>query len=156
MKNTLVPVKHDGNYRIFLFRVPETQYVYCGNRVIVETKKGKQYATCVADSFRVSDDELEAVCQMYQTTAKDLRYVIGSIYETLWDIEELEPEPAPEPEYIETRVVVNDGLVTAVFAESKKVNVEVIDLDNNTDDSDEIAYENLMKDIESGKMIKVF
>ena len=156
MKNTLVPVKHDGNYRIFLFRVPDLQYLYCGNRVIVDTKKGKQYATCVADSFRVDDDELEDVCKMYDTTAKNLRYVIGSIYETLWNIEEPEPEPAPVPEYIDTTVVVQGGLVVEVYAASNKVNIDVIDLDNQDDDSEQAAYNALMERVKAEEMINVF
>ena len=157
MKNNLVPVKHDESSAIYLFRVPEPQYLFCGTRVIVDTKKGKKYGTCAADIFNVADDDLDSVCKMYGTTAKDLRYVIGTVREELFLIyDQTKEKPDPEPEYIDTSVIVEDGLITAVYAASKRVNVEVIDLDNETDDSDEKAYSELMKDVESGRMRKVF
>lgn len=157
MKNNLVPVKHDESSAIYLFRVPEPQHLFCGTRVIVDTKKGKKYGTCAADIFNVADDDLDSVCKMYGTTAKDLRYVIGTVREELFLIyDQTKEKPDPEPEYIDTSVIVEDGLITAVYAASKRVNVEVIDLDNETDDSDEKAYSELMKDVESGRMRKVF
>lgn len=163
MKNNLVPVKHDEGDRIYLFRVPETQYLFCGTRVIVDTKKGKKYGTCAADLFNVADDDLDSVCKMYGTTAKDLRSVIGMVCETIWESDKAEDVPADEDESLcfldektSVTVVVNEGLVAEVYADDPNVFVKVIDLDNRDDDSAEIAYKKLMKDVESGKMNDVF
>lgn len=50
--------KHDNSEKKYLFRMPYGENINNGDRVVVETKKGKDYATVViADRMANLDDE---------------------------------------------------------------------------------------------------
>lgn len=47
----LAIIKHDDDYRKFLFQVPDHVYLKKGDRVICKTRRGEADGTCVYDSF---------------------------------------------------------------------------------------------------------
>lgn len=54
---TVVMVKHKGNPKNFLFRVPDGHTIKDGMHVIVDTKHGMQEAITVADSIDIESEE---------------------------------------------------------------------------------------------------
>ena len=54
---TVVMVKHKGNPKKFLFRVPDGHTIKDGMHVIVDTKHGMQEAITVADSIDIESEE---------------------------------------------------------------------------------------------------
>ena len=54
---TVVMVKHQGNPKKFLFRVPDGHEIKEGMSVIVDTKHGMQEAITVADSIDIESEE---------------------------------------------------------------------------------------------------
>ena len=54
---TVVMVKHQGNPKKFLFRVPDGHTIKDGMHVIVDTKHGMQEAITVADSIDIESEE---------------------------------------------------------------------------------------------------
>lgn len=54
---TVVMVKHKGNPKKFLFRVPFGHEIKEGMSVIVDTKHGMQEAITVADSIDIESEE---------------------------------------------------------------------------------------------------
>ena len=54
---TVVMVKHKGNPKKFLFRVPDGHEIKEGISVIVDTKHGMQEAITVADSIDIESEE---------------------------------------------------------------------------------------------------
>ena len=54
---TVVMVKHKGNTKKFLFRVPDGHTIKDGMHVIVDTKHGMQEAITVADSIDIESEE---------------------------------------------------------------------------------------------------
>lgn len=54
---TVVMVKHQGNPKKFLFRVPDGHEIKEGMSVIVDTKQGMQEAITVADSIDIESEE---------------------------------------------------------------------------------------------------
>ena len=54
---TVVMVRHQGNPKKFLFRVPDGHTIKDGMHVIVDTKHGMQEAITVADSIDIESEE---------------------------------------------------------------------------------------------------
>ena len=54
---TVVMVKHQGNPKKFLFRVPDGHEIKEGMSVIVDTKQGMQETITVADSIDIESEE---------------------------------------------------------------------------------------------------
>ena len=54
---TVVMVRHQGNPKKFLFRVPDGHEIKEGMSVIVDTKHGMQEAITVADSIDIESEE---------------------------------------------------------------------------------------------------
>ena len=54
---TVVMVRHQGNPKKFLFRVPDGHEIKEGMSVIVDTKQGMQEAITVADSIDIESEE---------------------------------------------------------------------------------------------------
>lgn len=54
---TVVMVRHQGNPKKFLFRVPAGHTIKDGMHVIVDTKHGMQEAVAIADSIDIESEE---------------------------------------------------------------------------------------------------
>ena len=54
---TVVMVKHQGNPKKFLFRVPDGHTIKDGMHVIVDTKHGMQEAVAITDSIDIESEE---------------------------------------------------------------------------------------------------
>ena len=55
----LAIIKHDNDYRKFLFSVPDHVYLKKGDRVICKTRFGESDGTCVYDSFALDGPALD-------------------------------------------------------------------------------------------------
>ena len=54
---TVVMVRHQGNPKKFLFRVPDGHTIKDGMHVIVDTKHGMQEAVAITDSIDIESEE---------------------------------------------------------------------------------------------------
>ena len=54
---TVVMVKHQGNPKKFMFRVPDGHTIKDGMHVIVDTKHGMQEAVAITDSIDIESEE---------------------------------------------------------------------------------------------------
>lgn len=77
----IVIVKHENCATKYVFEVPEKEYVYAGDLVLVENKRGKVLATCMCDGFNVKPDspEFNAILEGFGAT-QPLAKVIGKFY----------------------------------------------------------------------------
>lgn len=84
----LVIVKHENCGQKFLFQVPEKQYVYAGNLVLVKNKKGETLATCLCDGFTVDEnsDTYKSILSAFGAS-EPLATVVGRYYFDRWEDE---------------------------------------------------------------------
>lgn len=52
----IVIVKHENCGQKFLFKVPESESVRAGDLVLVNTRRGEVFATCMCDSFYIDEN----------------------------------------------------------------------------------------------------
>lgn len=71
---TVVMVKHQGNPKKFLFRVPDGHTIKDGMHVIVDTKHGMQEAVAITDSIDIESEE--AACKLFQGVTLPLKRVL--------------------------------------------------------------------------------
>ena len=71
---TVVMVKHKGNPKNFLFRVPDGHTIKDGMHVIVDTKHGMQEAVAITDSIDMESEE--AACKLFQGVTLPLKRVL--------------------------------------------------------------------------------
>ncbi len=72
----LVFVKHVGDYKSYLFRVPMQIQLKAGEQVFVDTIQGEYMGTCISSSFIVDKYTIEQI--IAGTGAYEpLKYVIG-------------------------------------------------------------------------------
>ena len=77
----IVIVKHENCVTKYVFEVPEKEYVYAGDLVLVENSRGKVLATCMCDGFNVKPDSPEFNAILEGFGAKQpLAKVIGKFY----------------------------------------------------------------------------
>lgn len=82
----IVIVKHENCEQKFLFEVPESKSVCAGDLVLVNTRYGETYATCLCDSFYIDESKKEHqnILAAFGTT-KVTASVIGICYIDRWD-----------------------------------------------------------------------
>ena len=71
---TVVMVRHQGNPKKFLFRVPDGHTIKDGMHVIVDTKHGMQEAVAITDSIDLESEE--AACKLFQGVTLPLKRVM--------------------------------------------------------------------------------
>lgn len=71
---TVVMVRHQGNPKKFLFRVPDGHTIKDGMHVIVDTKHGMQEAVAITDSIDIESEE--AACKLFQGVTLPLKRVL--------------------------------------------------------------------------------
>lgn len=76
----LVIVKHEKCEKKYLFRVPNKEVAYAGDLVMVENKNGKCLATCLCDSYSISEgsDEYKSILSAFGAS-EPLAPVIGRL-----------------------------------------------------------------------------
>ncbi len=77
----IVIVKHENCGTKYVFEVPEREYLYAGDYVLVENKKGTVLAVCMCDSFTVKPEspEFNAIVAGFGVT-KPLGKVVGKFF----------------------------------------------------------------------------
>ena len=70
----VVMVRHQGNPKKFLFRVPDGHTIKDGMHVIVDTKHGIQEAVAITDSIDIESEE--AACKLFQGVTLPLKRVM--------------------------------------------------------------------------------
>lgn len=71
---TVVMVRHQGNPKKFLFRVPDGHTIKDGMHVIVDTKHGMQKAVAIIDSIDIESEE--AACKLFKGVTLPLKRVL--------------------------------------------------------------------------------
>lgn len=90
----LVIVKHENCGQKYLFALPDDEYVYAGDKVIVKTKNGNEsVATCLCDSYKVDESNAAYKDILNAMGAKEpLSRVVGKYYESRFKEDKSENE----------------------------------------------------------------
>lgn len=80
----LAIIKHDNDYRKFLFSVPEHVYLKKGDRVICRTRYGEADGTCVYDSFTLDGPALDIFISE-KGAKKPLAPIVGEYQKVMFE-----------------------------------------------------------------------
>lgn len=80
----LAIIKHDDDYRKFLFQVPDHVYLKKGDRVICRTRRGEADGTCVYDGFTLEGPALEIFISA-MGAKKPLAPIIGEYQKVMYE-----------------------------------------------------------------------
>lgn len=81
----LAIIKHDNDYRKFLFQVPDHVYLKKGDRVICKTRHGESNGTCVYDGFMLNGPALDIFIREIGAK-KPLAPIIGEYQKVMYTV----------------------------------------------------------------------